>query len=98
MPKTGMIMPILGTTRTSRRPSRKSLADALFTKTQQRVLRVLFGQPKRSFYATELIRDAGTGSGAAQRELARLERNGIIVARRIGNQRHYQATPARRSF
>ena len=47
-------------------------ADALFTKTQQRVLRVLFGQPERSFYATELIREAGTGSGAAQRELARL--------------------------
>jgi hypothetical protein len=38
-----------------------------------------------------LIREAGTGSGAAQRELARLERSGIIVARRIGNQKHYQA-------
>jgi predicted nucleotidyltransferase len=63
----------------------------LFTKTQQRVLRVLFGQPERSFYASELIREAGTGSGAAQRELARLERSGIIVARRIGNQKHYQA-------
>jgi predicted nucleotidyltransferase len=63
----------------------------LFTKTQQRVLRVLFGQPDRSFYASQLIREAGTGSGAAQRELARLERSGIIVARRIGNQKHYQA-------
>ena len=85
-----MIIPTLGATR-SRRSTRKSLADALFTKTQQRVLRVLFGQPERSFYASELIRYAGTGSGAAQRELARLERSGIIVARRIGNQRHYQA-------
>ena len=72
MPNSGMIMPILGATR-SRRSTRKSLADALFTKTQQRVLGVLFGQPERSFYASELIRDAGTGSGAAQRELARLE-------------------------
>src|SRR5205809_3598450 len=86
-----MIIPTLGATLRSRRSARKSLADALFTKTQQRVLRVLFGQPERSFYASELIRDAGTGSGAAQRELARLERSGIIVARRIGNQRHYQA-------
>lgn len=85
-----MIIPTLGVTR-SRRSTRKSLADALFTKTQQRVLRVLFGQPGRSFYASELIREAGTGSGAAQRELARLERSGIIVARRVGNQRHYQA-------
>jgi predicted nucleotidyltransferase len=52
---------------------------------------MLFGQPERSFYASELIRDAGTGSGAAQRELARLEGSGLIVARRIGNQKHYQA-------
>src|SRR5262245_21839198 len=94
MPDSGMIMPILGTRSTSRRSVRKSLADALFTKTQQRVLRVLFGQPDWSFYAAQLIREAGTGTGAAQRELARLEGSGLIVARRIGNQKHYQANAA----
>jgi predicted nucleotidyltransferase len=94
MPISGMILPILGTTRSSGRSRGRSLADALFTKTQQRVLRVLFGRPDRSFYASELIRDAGTGSGAAQRELARLEGSGLIVARRIGNQKHYQANAA----
>jgi predicted nucleotidyltransferase len=52
---------------------------------------VLFGHPERSFYASELIRNTGTGSGAAQRELAKLERSGLIVARRIGHQKHYQA-------
>src|SRR5438094_4588087 len=91
MPKSGMIVPILGKKTFASRSRRKSLADALLTKTQQRVLRVLFGQPDRSFYASELIRDAGTGSGAAQRELARLEASGLIVARRLGNQKHYQA-------
>src|SRR5437773_9659375 len=91
MPKSGMIVPILGVATGAKPVSAGSLADALFTKTQQRVLRVLFGQPERSFYASELIRDAGTGSGAAQRELARLEESGLIVARRIGNQKHYQA-------
>lgn len=94
MPKSGMIIPILGARPAEGRSTRKSLADALFTRTQQRVLRVLFGQPDRSFYASELIRDAGTGSGAAQRELARLEDSGLIVARRIGNQKHYQANAA----
>src|SRR4026209_256246 len=89
-----MIMPTLGAQPASLRFGRKSLADALFTKTQQRVLGVLFGQPDRSFYASELIRDAGTGSGAAQRELARLEASGLIVTRRIGNQKHYQANAA----
>ena len=89
-----MFMPILGMKVGSRRLRRKSLADALFTRTQQRVLGVLFGQPDRSFYASELIRTAGTGSGAAQRELARLENSGLVVGRRIGHQKHYQANPA----
>lgn len=87
-------MPILGVTAGSHRLRRRSLADALFTKTQQRVIGVLFGQPGRSFYASQLIREAGTGSGAAQRELARLEGSGLIVARRIGHQKHYQANAA----
>lgn len=73
------------------RQGQKSLADALFTKTQQRVLGVLFGQPDRSVYANELIRMAGTGSGAAQRELARLADSGLVVSRRVGHQKHYQA-------
>ena len=66
----------------------------MLTKTQQRILGALFGQPARSFYASELIRDAGTGSGAAQRELAKLEESALLVTRRIGNQKHYQANPA----
>lgn len=72
---------------------RFSLADAIFTKTQQRVLGLLFGQSDRSFYATELMKQAGTGSGAAQRELAKLERSGLVTAHRIGHQKHYQANP-----
>ncbi len=69
-------------------------ADALFTKTQQRVLAVLFGQSQRSFYANEIIGLAGSGSGAVQRELARLELAGLVTTHRIGNQKHYQANPA----
>jgi predicted nucleotidyltransferase len=87
-----MILPILGRSKVPRVQS--SVSDALLTKTQQRVLGVLFGQPERSFYASEIIRDAGTGSGAAQRELARLEQSGLITARPIGHQKHYQANPA----
>ena len=77
--------------RSPRRRPRASLAEALFTKTQQRVLGLLFAQPDQSFYATELIKRAGTGSGAAQRELAKLEDSGLITAKRVGNQKHYQA-------
>jgi len=89
-------MPIMGMSKKAapRKPRSASLADALFSGTQQRVLAWLFGQPERSCYASELIRDADTGSGAAQRELARLEGSGLIVARRIGHQKHYQANAA----
>lgn len=94
MPKSGMFVPILGVKSETPSDRSTSLVDALFTKTQQRVLGALFGQPDRSFYASELIRYAGTGSGAAQRELARLEASGLVVTRRVGHQKHYQANPA----
>ena len=70
---------------------RTSLADALFTTTQQRVLGALFGQPTRSFYANELIGIARGGTGAVQRELARLAASGLVNVRAVGNQKHYQA-------
>ena len=80
----------------SRKPPRAgtTLADALFSSTQQRVLALLFGQPDRSFYASELIRMASAGSGAVQRELVKLEQSGLVTVRRVGSQKHYQANPA----
>lgn len=104
IPKLGIKMPEMGNatiTRDSRPARRKaaaslpaastSLADALFTTTQQRVLALLFGQPARSFYASELIERTGSGSGAVQRELRRLASSGLVTVKRIGNQKHYQA-------
>lgn len=81
-----------GSPRTSVRAT-TSLAAALFTTTQQRVLGLLYGQPERSFFATELIDLTGSGSGAVQRELARLSNSGLLTSRSVGRQRHYQANP-----
>jgi predicted nucleotidyltransferase len=67
------------------------LADALFSTTQQRVLRLLYGQPERTFFANELISLLRSGSGAVQRELARLAESGLVHSRMVGRQRHYQA-------
>ena len=83
--------------RTRTRPHalmRTGLADALFTATQQRVLGLVFGQPERSFFATELFALAGAGRGAVQRELRRLEESGLVTTSRIGNQKHYRANAA----
>lgn len=68
-----------------------NLADALFPATKQRVLGILYGQPERSFYATEIIHLAACGSGTVQRELATLTTSGLVTVKAIGKQKHYQA-------
>jgi predicted nucleotidyltransferase len=70
------------------------LAGALFTTTQQRVLGALYGQPQRSFTVSELIASTRAGSGAVQRELAKLVASGLLTMQPIGNQKRYQANPA----
>jgi predicted nucleotidyltransferase len=71
-----------------------SLANALFSGVQQRLLGLLFGQPERSFYMSEIIRQLHAGTGGVERELGRLERSGLISVERIGNQKHYRANRA----
>ena len=96
IPKLGCILPDMGRKRATHKrhqPRYSSIADALFSKGQQRVLAVLFGNPGRSFYASEIIALASSGTGAVQRELARLENAGLVTVRRVGNQKHYQANP-----
>ncbi|MEG2803479.1 nucleotidyltransferase domain-containing protein [Stenotrophomonas sp.] len=70
------------------------MADALFTQTQQRVLGALFGQPHRAFGVAELIAVIGAGSGAVQRELAKLAAAGLVSVTPLGNQKRYQANAA----
>ena len=69
------------------------LSDALFTKTQQRVLSLLYGRPGRSFYLQEILRLTGMGVATIKRELDRMLVAGILHMTRIGNQHHYQANP-----
>src|SRR6516225_12208295 len=71
-----------------------SLADALFSKVQQRVLALIFGHPERSFYTSEIVRNVQSGVGAVERELSKLERSHLVSVERIGNQKHYRANRA----
>lgn len=70
MPNMGMKTPTFATLpvrykgKAERISTPTSLADALFATTQQRVLALLFGQPHRSFFTSELIELTGSGSGA----------------------------------
>jgi predicted nucleotidyltransferase len=68
-----------------------SIGNALFSKVQQRVLALIFGHPERSFYTSEIVRNVRSGTGAVERELARLQSSGLVSIERIGNQKHYRA-------
>jgi len=97
IPILGFTIPNMGTERgptKSDAPPSIGVAEALFTKVQQRVLSVLFGNPGRTFYANEIIALAGTGTGAVQRELAKLAAAKLVTVRRVGKQKHYQANAA----
>jgi predicted nucleotidyltransferase len=87
IPNLGIIIPNMGL----RHSTSIGLAEALFPAARQRVLGILFGQPDRSFYGAELIRLAGSGTGAVQRELTRLARSGLVSVATIGSQKHYRA-------
>ncbi len=69
----------------------RSLGDALFTKTQQRVLALLFGKTEVSYYLNEIVRLANVGKGTIKRELESMHAAGLLSVSRIGNQTHYQA-------
>lgn len=71
-----------------------NISDALFTKTQQQLLRLLFGQPDKSFYSKEIVNRAGIGTGTVLRELEKLSDSGLLTVKKIGNQKHYQANSA----
>jgi predicted nucleotidyltransferase len=70
------------------------IADALFSTVQQRVLALIFADPERDHSTLEVIRAVQSGRGAVQRELARLEQSGLVIAAEVGNQRRYRANRA----
>ena len=88
VPKSGIIVPEMGSVR---KAPRASVADALFTPVQQRVLGLLFGQPDRRYQSAEIIRLARGGVGAVHRQLSRLASSGLVTVTQVGNQKHYQA-------
>ena len=69
------------------------ISDALFGGAQRAVLSLLFCRPDEEFYLREIIRAAGVGQGAVQRELKRLVASGLVTRRVRGRQVHFRANP-----
>lgn len=70
------------------------LAEVLFGKTRQRLLAWLLSRPDESFYLRELVRATGSGLGPVQRELAQLERAGIVSRQTRGKLVYFRANPS----
>jgi predicted nucleotidyltransferase len=68
-----------------------SIAAALFSDSQARVFRWVFGQPERSYHLSELRRLTGLGSASLQRELGKLTAAGLVTSEKVGNLRVFQA-------
>ena len=68
-----------------------SIAAALFSDSQTRVFRWVFGQPERRYHLNELRRLTGLGSASLQRELGKLAAAGLVRSEKVGNLRVFQA-------
>jgi predicted nucleotidyltransferase len=66
--------------------------EGLFSSpTLARLLAAFLTHPERAFYQRELIDAAGSGLFTVQRELARLEKAGLVLKTPRGNRAYYQA-------
>ena len=74
-------------------PSSSSIGTTLFNKTQRGLLSLFYVRPEQSFYLRQIVRTAGIGQGATQRELARWVDVGLLLRTQQGNQVHFQANP-----
>jgi predicted nucleotidyltransferase len=74
-------------------PDTDNLSRILFSKTRRAVLSLLYGQVDDAFYVRQIVRAAGVGLGAVQRELKQLSDAGIIQRIVRGHQVYYQANP-----
>jgi len=70
-----------------------NLSKTLFSKTRRAVLSLLYSHVDDAFYLRQIVRTAGVGLGAVQRELKQLSDAGIIQRVARGHQVYYQANP-----
>jgi predicted nucleotidyltransferase len=85
----GTFVPIVGTTS---QPDR--VARLLFGSVRRDVLALLLGRPDERFYLREIVRAAGGGSGAVQRELKELVEAGLVMREARGHQVFFSANRA----
>lgn len=59
------------------------------SKIRQKILKHLFSQKDRSFYLSEIAKQAGVSAGTCQRELNRLIKHGLLTSEKKATIRYY---------
>jgi predicted nucleotidyltransferase len=72
-------------------PKPRSLSETLFSRNRRAILGLLYGRPDEQFYFRQVVRAAGGGHGAIQRELKHLSEAGIIHRDVHNSQVYFQA-------
>ena len=67
----------------------KSIADVLFPKTRQKILRLSFLNPEKKYYLREFSNLTNTSPGAIERELKKLTLVGILSIEHINTKKLY---------
>ena len=70
------------------------LAEILFSRNRRAVLALLLARPDEEFYLRQIVRAAGGGMGAIQRELGQLVQAGILRRTVRHKQVYFQAESA----
>lgn len=69
------------------------LSDLMISKCRIKLLETFLGQPKEIFYIRQLVRLIGEEINAVRRELAHLEKAGIVKKENRGNRIYYWVDP-----
>ena len=70
-----------------------NLVDIVSSRVKAELFRLLFGLNQPELHLRELVRQSGLSLGTVQQELRRLNRVGIVTARKDGNRVYYRANP-----
>lgn len=66
------------------------MLDFIFrSKIRQKILRILFANPDKEFYLSEIARKVNTSAGNCQRELRKMTKSGILKSQKKVNLRMY---------
>lgn len=66
------------------------LDDVIVSKVRVKMLQLFFGNPGQIYHVREIVRQVGEEINAVRRELARLERAGLLKSEWRANRRYYE--------